>query len=40
MKTVRKKRKQLLIIKQEEEIQQMKLEIEELKNKSITTNNN
>ena len=41
MKTCKKKREaESLIIKQEEEIQQMKLEIEELKNKSITTNNN
>ena len=34
-----KKESESLIIKQEEEIQQMKLEIEELKTKSATTNN-
>jgi len=35
----KKKESERLVIKQEEEIQQMKLEIEELKTKSTTTNN-
>ena len=35
----KKKESETLVIKQEEEIQKMKLEIEKLKNKSITTNN-
>jgi hypothetical protein len=35
----KKKESERLVIKQEEEIQQMKLEIEELKTKSATTNN-
>ena len=40
LKTCKKKKEsETLIIKQEEEIQQMKLEIEELKTKSATTNN-
>ena len=40
MKTCKKKQEtEALVIKQEEEIQQMKLEIEELKTKSTTTNN-
>ena len=40
LKTCKKKKEsETLVIKQEEEIQQMKLEIEELKTKSATTNN-
>ena len=40
LKTCKKKKEsEILVIKQEEEIQQMKLEIEELKTKSATTNN-